>query len=176
MDCIAKRPRTFQTNPIAEGLNIYRAGGWRGQLERTRRWHNRLRRASAGDYADYLYTFFQNCYQLRDWVNLDLKGGQRRADDLFASTLELRLCRDICTALKHLDLHRPPRVPAGFADGHEYRPEGWPTDHAGLPIFFIASGQKFDSLDLADRNMEAWNRFADELGLQSGPGEEATPT
>ncbi len=159
----AKPPR-FQTNPIGDGLNIYRRSGWRGQLARVRRWHARLRTADPDDYLDFIYAFFQNCNHLADWMASDAPVVAARVQALVASTTELRVCRDICNATKHFALDRPPKVAGGFADGREYRPESWPTDHpGGFPIFVIAGGEKYDALDLADRCLAAWEILAEEM-------------
>lgn len=149
---------------MGEGLNIYRRGGWRGQLARVRRWHTRLRTASPDDYLDFLYAFFQNCNHLADWIASDAPAGAAMVQTLVGSSVELRVCRDICNATKHFSFDRPPKMKGGFADGHEYLPEGWPTDHpGGLPIFVIAGGEKYDALDLADRCLAAWNGLAAEM-------------
>jgi hypothetical protein len=66
---------------MGEGLNIYRRGGWRGQLARVRRWHTRLRTAPPEDYLDFLYAFFQNCDHLSDWIAIDAPAGAARGPD-----------------------------------------------------------------------------------------------
>lgn len=133
-----RRPRRFATNPLGEGLNLYGRGGWRGQLSRVRRWHGRLRTADPDAYLDCLYAFFQNCNHLADWVANDAPGGTARVRAVLDETVELRICRDICNATKHFTLDRHPRVEGGFADGREYLPQGWPTDHpsqcSSLPL------------------------------------------
>jgi hypothetical protein len=160
-----KGAKPFETNPLGdESMNIYRRGGWRGQLARVRRWHVRLRTAAPDDHLDFLYAFFQNCNHLGDWVSSDAPVGAARAQKLVADTVELRVCRDICNATKHFTLNDPPKVKGGFAGGREYRPVGWPTDHpAGLPMWFIAGGVKYDALDLADRCLAAWEGLAADM-------------
>lgn len=69
-----------RTNPLGQGLNLYRQDGWRGQFARVQRWHGRCRafRNARSDpshfheYRDFLYAFFQNCNHLADWVTHDL--------------------------------------------------------------------------------------------------------
>jgi len=154
------RNKTFATNPLGEGLNVYRQGGWRGQYTRVRRWHRRLRTArTESDFIDFLYAFFQNTNHLADWVSNDRPEQQTRVEELVAQTIELRICRDICNATKHFDFNGPPKVPAGFADGREYIPDSYPREYPGFPLFFIAGGVKYDSLQLADRCMAAWDTF-----------------
>lgn len=158
--------RSFLTNPIGEGQNLYRTGGWRAQFERVKRWHSRLRTCSGGEYPDFLYAYFQNCNHLADWVVGDVPSWTPRVQQLIAETVELRVCRDICNATKHYTLNQPPKVPLGFLDAREYRPSDWPTDHpGGFPLIFIAGGVRYDGLELADRCLAAWEVFA------SGPTE-----
>ena len=159
---LASAPVTppFRTNPLRGGGNLYRRGGWRGQFERVRRWHQRVHRASPEDYVDFLYTFFQNCNHLADWVAADLPGGQAKVQRLLRTTLELRICRDLCNATKHFALNRPPKVEDGFADGREYTPADWPGAERSA-FFIIAGGTKYDTLDLADRCMAAWEGFVE---------------
>jgi hypothetical protein len=158
--------KPFRTNPIGEGLNIYRHGGWLGQLERVRRWHKRIDRLHNSEaidsldsfVLDYVYAFFQNCNQLADWISNDAPDRKAAVERLIRTTPELQICRDIANATKHLDLDRPPKVAGGFADGREYVP----GDSNGAGFFVIAGGEKYQLFDLVNRCMEAWERFADE--------------
>jgi hypothetical protein len=117
------------------------------------------------DYLDYVFAFFQNCNHLADWVKYDAPGGAARVERLFANTVELRICPDICNATKHHTLEHTPKVEGGFADGREYVPSGWPTEHPveGETWFVIAAGRKYDVFQLADCCMTAWDRFAADL-------------
>src|SRR5262249_28170885 len=79
------------------------------QLERVRRWHQRVRAAQPGslDQADYLYAFFENAFHLRDWL-LDTDAvTSPQIEALFATHVEMRLCRDLANAHKHFSLRRP---------------------------------------------------------------------
>lgn len=162
----AKTRKRFRTNPIGEGLNIYRHGGWRGQLDRVRRWHQRIQRlrpAAPKDeldsfILDYVYAFFQNCNHLADWISKDAPDKREAVERLVAATPEFQICRDIANATKHLDLDRPPRVASGFADGIEYVP--W--SGGAVEPFVIAGGTKYRLSELVDRCLEAWERFARE--------------
>ncbi len=166
------RSRTFRTDPLGEGLNIYRHGGRKGQLECVRRWHRRVEEirfaeasgAEAERYLDTVYAFFQDCTHLADWVVHDLPGRSAAIEKLLAETPELRIARVISNATKHYELDRPPQVEGGFADGREYVPDGLPS--ASHPVrkqtwFVIANGEKYDIFLLAERCMEAWERFAE---------------
>ncbi len=163
--------KSFRKNPLGEGLNIYRHGGWEGQLERVRRWHRRvaaIRFAKASDGSaeenlDTVYAFFQNCTHLVDWIVHDLPARTSAVEALYSRTPELRIARVISNATKHLDLDRPPSVEGGFADGREYVFNGWLS--SSEPVrnqswFVIANGEKYDIFDLAQRCMDAWEDFA----------------
>lgn len=100
--------------------------GWRDQYDRMQRSRARLGEAagaSSGDDArDMLYDFFQDAYQLKDWILNDLgwrtvKGGKSKltqdGQDLenhITATVPLARCADICNGTKHLTLDRP-RIP-----------------------------------------------------------------
>jgi len=163
----------FRTNPLGEGLNLYRKDGWRGQFARIQRWHARVQEfrdarsdpSHFDEYQDFLHTFFQNCNHLADWITHDFPGGQARVEKLLADTVELRTCRDICNATKHHTLTSAPKVRDGFADGVEYSPVSWPTAKplANQTWFVIAGGKKYDVFDLVDRCFLAWQRFVADL-------------
>jgi hypothetical protein len=105
--------------------------GWRDQYERMLRSRARLAEAvgaSSGDDArDMLYDFFQDAYQLKDWIINDLRWytmqGKKKeltqdGQDLeshITATVPLARCADICNGTKHLTLDRP-RIPGKPAE------------------------------------------------------------
>ncbi len=146
------------------GWSMHRNGAWIGQLQRTRRWHERLARAARGDgyaeddLADFGYAFFQNCFHLREWVQHT--ANIPRADlDAFMGREEMQVCRDLANGTKHLNITRP-NVDARFSIGREYDPRS----HFGYRLFVITDnektgGEKYDLFDLASRCLEAWEQF-----------------
>jgi hypothetical protein len=140
----------------------HRSPGWRGQLERVRRWHRRVNTAATPhDAEDYLYAFLQNCYHLRDWISAE---GGPPVDRLFDDIEELRLCRDVCNMTKHRHLTRPPATGAEPSLAREYAGQGrgWFGDDSTLVI--LSAGKKWDARELAGRCLAAWEDFLREEG------------
>jgi len=122
-----------------------------------RRWHHRLLEArSPEDAEDYLYAFFQNCYHLRDWISAE---GGPSLDQLFESSDELRLCRDVCNMTKHLQLTRQPATGAEPSLAREYagQGQGWFDDDSTLVV--LSRGTKWDARELAGRCLAVWEEF-----------------
>jgi hypothetical protein len=95
--------------------------GWPGQLRRVERWQRRvlsaLETSTNGladlEAVDFLFTFFQSAYHLRDWIEKSSGATQAQLDDLMAQTPALKLCRELCNASKHFVLdgtHRSARI------------------------------------------------------------------
>src|SRR6202022_45849 len=85
--------------------------------ERMRRWYEKFAETDRGrkhvsssdNYIDEVYAFFMNCYQLKDWIKHDtaIPPDVQKAVEGFIDKNEcLRLCADICNALKHLTLRK----------------------------------------------------------------------
>lgn len=138
------------------GWSVHRNDGWQGQLARVRRWHQRvLNAASTGspDLQDFIFVFFQNCYHLREWLHSTSRIPKAEIDQLYSTTKELRLCRDICNGTKHLDLSNA-SVDAFFSIGYEYAPH----EPGGSRLFLIAD-DKYDLLELAGRCLRLLEQF-----------------
>jgi hypothetical protein len=98
------------------------ATGYRDQLDRTRRFLGRvLADCAAGyviDYQDDVWSFFQNCWHVKDWVKNDPLVPQDAKDRVKAAaeaSAVLAVCNDMASGTKHLKLHRPV---AGAAHSH----------------------------------------------------------
>lgn len=93
-----------------------RAGnvGYRNQLDRTRRYLTRVEtRESRNDveYQDDVWSFFQNCWHLKDWVRNDPQVSQIIKDQIKAAvelpTSILAVANDMANGTKHLQLRGP---------------------------------------------------------------------
>ena len=133
-------------------------GGWQSQAARMRRWHSRLRAAAnEHDRHDFLYSFFENAFHLRDWL-ADTGAVEIAALDLFFdSHVEMRLCRDLANSHKHYSISRPSQ-PAPPCEAREYTPGmGNLADDVSLVV--LSDGTKHDAFLLADRILGLWEAF-----------------
>jgi len=150
--------------------SLHTSLGWRGQLDRVRRWHKRVREIgwepgfSGGtvDNLDVLFAFFQNCYHLRDWLERSRTMSKQQLDNFFQEHEEMQICRDICNGTKHLEISKP-SVDADFSIGREYEPGYRPC--LDESYFVIAYGDMHDLFDLADSCMRLWESFLTRNGL-----------
>lgn len=152
------------------GWSVHRNGGWRGQLKRTQRWHNRIRalhneKGFQVDFEDLdlVFAFFQNCYHLREWVAISRDVPLNELDDFMIKHAEMRACRDIANGTKHFHITRP-SVDAEFSVGREYT-----QDNDGNPgqTWFVIAGEKYDLFELASRCMKLWTEFLASRGASS---------
>src|SRR5258707_2105856 len=86
--------------------------GYRHQLDRVRRFRGYVEGPHANDveFQDIMWSFFQHCWHLKDWVKHDPQAldAQKAAvkTAVHASAL-LSVCRDMCNGTKHLKLDDP---------------------------------------------------------------------
>jgi len=139
------------------GWSLHKNDGWRGQLQRVHRWHERVIKAAnegSPDLADFTFALFQNCYHLREWFQKTSKANPRALDTIFRESRELQVCRDICNGTKHLTL-KSASVDAEFSICWEYDP----AEPSKCRLVIIA-GEKYDLLDLASRCVATLDHFA----------------
>ena len=89
---------------------------FRQQFDRVTRWYDRFAQIDSGkvhnmatdSYEDEVYSFFLNCYHLKDWIINDpsVSVAQTTVESFINCSQELSLCADICNGLKHLVLKR----------------------------------------------------------------------
>jgi hypothetical protein len=90
-------------------MELTRSGGYREQLDRVRRFLERIegRHRSDVDFADVMWSFFQHCWHLNDWLQHDalVSEAQKQAvkAKVYASAL-LAMCRDLCNGAPHAPL------------------------------------------------------------------------
>ena len=149
----------------------HKSQGWEGQLLRVQRWLDRLTKIQDIDEAeDFLYSYFQNCYHLRDWLLSESVVPQIDIEQLFAKYPELRISGDICNATKHLRLDSP-KQPREFSMAREYcGPSGGRFGATKSETFVILSdGIKYEAFDLAQRTLTIWLSFLHEHKISVTP-------
>lgn len=153
---------------------------WQDQRNRVGRWHKRLGAIgrgipvgiSKGEAIDDVFAFFMNCYHLRDWVIGSGFRSKADVDRYIRENLDLALCRDICTGLKHF------RAESARA----YVDSSWSTATITVSSTVLARREPLpgeywvittdhgnvDMFDLADRCVAAWDSFLAD-SARSGP-------
>jgi hypothetical protein len=163
------------------------------QFERVKRYLNKIEDQDRDStaYDDDLWSFFQNCHHLKDWIINDpdvadeVKGEKgRRIEEFVNSSKALQICGDLANRSKHSELTRPSRVDAKVtsrnttiyvptaqvhvsADGNVL-PQASP-DQVGTStcehIITLGNGSKHVALDVARKAVKAWESFLSENKL-----------
>jgi hypothetical protein len=150
---------------------------YREQYDRMKRWHDRLvsldqgraHNVSSENYLDEIYAFFQNCYHLKDWIKNDgavpLK--KRAVEDYINNSRPLRLCADLCNALKHLTLKDEPRSGENPAFGKEHYSLtlGGESPTISLKYEVTTVNGPEDAFQLATKCVREWDAFFARNGL-----------
>lgn len=96
-------------------MELTSSGGYREQLDRVRRLLEVIeghRHRSDVEFKDHMWSFFQHCWHLIDWLQHDrlASEGQKQAvkTKVHASAL-LAMCRDLCSGTRHAGLKTLPR-------------------------------------------------------------------
>jgi len=109
---------------MREVVAIIGSIGYRSQLDRTRRFLDRVQSVDPRrdvDYQDDVWAFFQNCWHIKDWLKHDYRVPKRTRDLVIAAahaSRVLQVCRDMANGTKHRKLTRrdktrpPPRARA----------------------------------------------------------------
>jgi hypothetical protein len=138
----------------------HKTPGWRGQYERLRRWHQRLKEATNPlDREDFLYAFFQASNNLRDWLVKLGDTPQSSIEDLYRDSEYLRLGQDVANAIKHGSLSDP-KLGQEFSMAREYADPGLGTFTPDSHLRILTpSGKTLDAFDVAARCAGAWEDF-----------------
>lgn len=121
---------------------------------------------NSANYDDDVYSFFQNCYHLKDWIKNDPYCAAWPCVEAYINTSQdLQLCADLCNAQKHLKLtnHRSGQNPQ-FGGGHTQLKidEGSGLTTVQIAISYDVETQNagtLDALTLGRRCVTAWATF-----------------
>jgi hypothetical protein len=147
------------------GVTLQQLQGWRGQYDCVVRWRARVVSAANGapsaDELDFLLTFFENAYRLRDWlVQTDAVLGHE-VDAFIASRVELRICRDLANGFKHHSISKP-SIDSEFAIVNQYvdpEPNGRAYRFPNGEWTILAGGRQFGLVELSDRVISIWREY-----------------
>ncbi len=148
---------------------------WKYQWSRVIRWFERVNQikvkseipetAIEAQDLDTVIAFFQNCYHLRDWLEVSRPDLKKKLVTYFEQNFEMKGCRDICHGFKHKKLNRP-SIDADFNIVRIYdylekmgsEPHRNPVKH----IIAFADGndiRKYDLFDFAGKCFDLWKSF-----------------
>ena len=128
--------------------------GWRSQLQRVHRWHERLKQpADDVDRLDTYLAFFINCYALRDWFDKSGAVSKATIDRHISNSECMGICRDLCNRSKHFSISNP-SFDEQFSLVREYRGETEPN-----AWIILSCGKKVELYTLARECLEFWDRF-----------------
>lgn len=132
-------------------------GGWKGQLQRVRRWHARMNAAvESDDRTDFLFAFFEAALHLRDWLLDTAAVPPKTLEAFFASHVEMRVCRDLANAWKHYSISRPSQNAPPSVLLEYTQVTGAP---ARVTLVVLSDGQKYDAFELATECLVLWEEF-----------------
>jgi hypothetical protein len=145
---------------------------YKEQLERVKRYYERLKAIDEGkpqcapssaDYEDDFYSFFVNCYQLKDWIKNDVSITLKKdVEQYINENSSLQICADICNGVKHLTITKFP-----LRSGKERKIESkvysltiseGSRQPPSIRIKFLIE-KDLDEFDVAKDCVEKWNDY-----------------
>jgi len=142
----------------------------RDMLAKLHREHDRL---AAEVTPDNLFNLVVTAYHIVDWIKNDPAVPQPAKDDLASmrANTYLAVCRDVANASKHftLDKNYKNQVTAKTSAISGYGVGGYGKGPYGVGeysiVVVLTDGQRFDSHELADGVLQAWDAFFSKHGL-----------
>lgn len=136
-------------------LSAHSINGWVGQYERMVRFYLRCQNCNPEDYLDFSFSFFQNCFHLRDWIrhSNSIVNFDNVWKDFTNTYPQIKFCRDVCNGTKHFQLNVP-SIDKEFYIFREYNPNGEPD------TWYVNFEEKTCKLDdLMSDCLQAWDAF-----------------
>jgi len=146
--------------------------GWKDQYDRVLRWHKRISDINQGIlhnqdsryYDDEIYSFFINCYHLRDWMlkdkTLTITKKDAKLKEFIDNSNQMKICHDICIGLKHLEITSPKiDKKTQFGSRHYNLTLGGNKPVLSVKYCIRCKGQTFDAFSLATECIKEWNNF-----------------
>lgn len=146
--------------------------GYRSQLDRTRRFYDRVTKKPEGtpyiiDYQDDVWSFFMHCWHLKDWIKRDPLVPDDMKTRIRAAVHEskvLAVANDLATAAKHVEVYES-RAGAEHAFLRLDHSSGVST----LDYIVTVNGEQRSSRQLAGHCMREWERILQAEGLPIEP-------
>jgi hypothetical protein len=140
------------------------------QFRRVTRFLARIENQSrdSTDYDDDLWSFFQNCWHLKDWVKNDpdvSESLREQIEDIVNQYPHIVICADLANQTKHSRLDRK-RVDAKFTQRNVTVHLGNPTTSESEHIITLGNGTQVAALKVAKKAVEEWREIFAAHGLQ----------
>jgi hypothetical protein len=154
-----------------------RAGnvGYRHQLDRARRFLDRVQRGYEGledlddvEFQDMMWSFFQHCWHVKDWMRHDPLASDAQKEAVIKLAHQsgaLMICRDLCNGTKHLNLSHPS---SGAGASHQYVDMDIDTGMGRYELDCIIDdghGKQMSGKQLARECIAEWERILQSQGL-----------
>jgi hypothetical protein len=117
-------------------------------------------------YEDDVYAFFQNCYHLKDWIKNDQNCSEwSDVEKMINENYDLKICADLCNALKHLTLTRPrssdnPNFIGNYINLNINDGVGVKENTKIFIKYSISTNSEcLDAYQTAERCIEAWDKY-----------------
>lgn len=149
--------------------------GYRHQLDRARRFHDRVQRQPEDmddmdevQFQDDMWSFFQHCWHIKDWVENDPVVSEAIKTAVIAEVYRspaLTICQDLCNGTKHLNL-KTPRAGAGARHKHVETLIAPEQGRYEIDVVFDdGSGGTRSGKELARKCIAEWERILAAYGL-----------
>ena len=154
--------------------------GFSEQYYRVKRYLKRLEGSEGTqvDFNDNMWSFFQNCYHLKDWIINDPSIDKTKIDPgvFINQNEELRICSSLANRTKHSELDNRFRNSGRNVDNPIIAGQGvtirpGPVGGVSEPTIYhtrilLSDGSEREALDVAKKAVIAWEEYFKQNGLK----------
>ena len=143
---------------------------YRDQFRRVKRYLIRIENQNrdSTEYDDDLWSFFQNCWHLKDWIKSDSERpsnlSSRKIEKIVHAHPNIVICGDLATRTKHA---RCEKGAAEFTQRNVTVNLGNPTTSTSEHIVTLKDGTKVVALEVARKAVEEWHDIFTTHGLHT---------
>ena len=124
----------------------------------------RIHDAASETYVDDVYSFFIQCYHLKDWIAADGTSPLQSAVREFGKRSQaFQVCRDLCLGVKHLNVVRPSSDLNDARLGRKGVEFNVSSGVFTMRVFVRVGSDEQDAFDIAKECMGEWRKF---LGIE----------
>lgn len=147
------------------------------QVDRVARCLARIEKPTSDqtEYVDFLWSFFQNCWHVKDWIKNDQAVPEAVRNNVEKDAKQydaLMICADLCNRSKHLELTTIRKDARLRGDIKVLLSENIPTGESDSTVSWeyvvtLGDGSTRFALDVARTAMDAWKTLLSRYGLNS---------